>query len=104
MRVRRISADQRAVERVVRDRVQLVAELDGLSARFDDREGAAGEADDIGVRRVVAAFAPAWGSFLAEDFARPGAPPPAVAIPVRIAPFHAEALAPSPPRDTVVAG
>src|SRR3546814_14202874 len=66
MRVRGISADQRAVERVVRDRVQLVTELDRLSDRLDHREGSAGGAEYIGVWRVLWVVFPAWGEFRAE--------------------------------------
>ena len=47
------AAAEGAVEVARADRVELVGQLVGVGARLDDRERAAGEADDVGVGREV---------------------------------------------------
>jgi hypothetical protein len=83
---------QRAVEGVMRDRVELIAELDRLAARLDDREGPAIDADDVGVRSVVAFGARAGGNFFAKHLTGFGAADPAVAVPVGLSALDADAV------------
>src|SRR3546814_7385468 len=91
--MRGIGAGERAVEGIVRDRAQRVGQFGGLAARLDDREGAPGEADDIGVRRVEAFGRPrAVRDRLAELRTGLGAADPAVAIPMRASAFDADSV------------
>ena len=75
MRVGGVGADERAVERVMRDRVEFIAEFDRFAAGFDDGEGTAGKTDDVRIRGVVA-VARTRRDFFAEDLAGFGAPDP----------------------------
>src|SRR3546814_4182406 len=83
--VRGIGTGERAVEGVVRDRVERVRQFGRLAAGLDDREGAPGEADDIGVWRVEAFGAGAGRNRLAELCAGLCPAHPAVALPQRLA-------------------
>src|SRR3546814_14266554 len=88
-----MGAGRRAVEGMVRGRAQRVGQFGGLAARRDDREGAPGEADDIGVRRVEAFGRPRAGrDRLAELRTGLGAADPAAARPMRAAAFDADAV------------
>src|SRR5206468_2633057 len=92
-RVRGVRARQRAFEVAGADGVELVSQLVGITAAFDDRERAAGVADHVGVRREVepGVYGPRARRF-SEGARRGGVAHVAVAVPAGASALDADAV------------
>ena len=90
--VRGVAVGQRAIELAVCDGVERAAHLHRMPARLDDRPGSSGDADDIGVGRIVALVPRAGRDRLTQRRARLAAPHPAVAVPGGFAVLDGDAM------------
>ena len=92
VRVRGVAVGQRAIELAVGNGVERAAHLHRMPARFDDRPGPPRDADDIGVRRIVALVPRAGRDRLTQRRARLAAAHPAVAVPGGFATLDGDAM------------